>query len=72
MKVLNWAKFFAVVLPYLSDLARALFERFDGNPTPAVAELRRYITDHGKRRKDAEAAMDAELAEDAAKKRSTP
>lgn len=70
--ILSWMaypKFWYAVLDVLGEYAKDLFVRHHGNSESAAAEVRQLIRDHGKRRKDAEAAMDAELADDAAKKR---
>lgn len=60
--ILSWAKFFAEVLPELSELARALYQAHNGDAERAKVELR-VIRDHGKRRRAEQDILDAELAE---------
>jgi hypothetical protein len=57
---LSWAKFFAVMLPELSELGRELYKRHKGHLDSARAELA-LIRDHGARLHAAEAAIDARL-----------
>jgi hypothetical protein len=60
MSALSWAKFFAILLPELSDLARELYRRHQGNADGARAELA-TIRDHGARLRAAEAEIDSRL-----------
>lgn len=62
MTVQNWAGFFRVMLPLLSDLARELFKTFKGDPEAAAVELQRTIKDYGAQRHEQEKLIDAELA----------
>jgi hypothetical protein len=57
---LNWAKFFAAILPELARLGHELFERHRGHVAPARTELR-ALRDHGARLQAAEDALDARL-----------
>lgn len=59
--VLNWARFFAEVLPELSALARSLFVVHGGNAEAARQELR-VIRDHGERRRENQRQLDEALA----------
>ena len=61
MNPLSWAKFFAVLLPELSELGRELWRRHKGNVEDAQRELA-AIRDHGARLRAAEAEIDARLA----------
>jgi hypothetical protein len=62
VNVLNWAKFLAALLPYLSDLARELFKRHGGDVEAAKAELK-TITDYGLMRREKQLAIDREIAD---------
>lgn len=62
MSAVSWGKFFSIVLPLLSDLARELFKLFNGDPEAAAVELRRSITDYGAQRREQEKLIDAQLA----------
>lgn len=46
MGVITWLAFLKALYPVLSEIARELYERFDGDPTKAIAELRR-VHKHG-------------------------
>lgn len=59
---MSWAKFFAEILPLLSDLARELFKTFKGDADAAKFELTRQITDYGAQRREAQKQLDAKLA----------
>lgn len=67
MNILNWAKFFAAVLPELSELARSLFIVHGGNAEAARVELRQ-IRDHGEIRRANQRALDEALAKARAEK----
>jgi len=60
VSALSWAKFFAIMLPELSDLARELYQRHRGNPEGAREELA-AIRNHGARLRAAEADIDSRL-----------
>lgn len=60
MSALGWVRFFAAVLPALTDLARELFKRHRGDADLARDELR-TIRDHGARLEAAESELDARL-----------
>lgn len=59
---MTWAKFFAEILPLLSDLARELFKMFNGDADAAKLELGRQIKDYGAQRREQQKQIDAELA----------
>jgi hypothetical protein len=58
----GWIRFFTAVLPELTELARELWKRHQGNVADARKELT-VIRDHGARLRAAEAELDARLAE---------
>jgi hypothetical protein len=56
----GWIRFFTAVLPELTELARELFKRHQGDVKGARAELT-VIRDHGARLRAAEVEIDARL-----------
>ena len=56
----GWVRFFVALLPELTEIARELFKRHQGNVAQARAELT-VIRDHGARLRAAEAEIDARL-----------
>jgi len=60
VSALVWARFFAIMLPELTDLARDLYRRHRGSADAARAELA-TIRDHGARLRAAEAEIDSRL-----------
>jgi hypothetical protein len=56
----GWIRFFTAVLPELTELARELFKRHQGNVADARKELT-AIRDHGARLRAAEVEIDARL-----------
>jgi hypothetical protein len=62
VSVASWARFFAEVLPLLSELARELFALFKGDVDAAKVELQNQIKDYGAVRREQQKQIDAELA----------